>query len=438
MSLLSKISTWYASSLTMELPLQLQSLPPELRQHILCIAGPETCIHFRDVAAVQTLLRADGPRDYRVSALGAVLTRSCVDHWWSAGLQALIQHGIHDILTLPSSELQHVQLQAVDLERLWQSVPSLVRYRTTADRKGVYRTLASLIYTSHVGDISDPVTHWCTMDCRDLAIALGEQLIAHGGTLRQLQSLCSRAGVECDIATYATQAASCGQTTLLQQLLRLESNASVDIEELQTAAAAGDHLGTLQYLCTSSPPTLHVMDQATAAGALAAVEWMSAEHAIGCSAWAVETAAKRGHGDVVRLLHCYGHTLFSTSVMDAAAEGGHLALLHWLHRHRSEGCSPVAMDLAASNGHLRVLKWLHSHRSEGATCRAVEFAAAAGHTQVVQWLVVNRQLDCHGSHALDKALASGHLDLARWLMQHHVPKLPPTPPRERLSAGAAM
>ena len=84
---------------------------------------------------------------------------------------------------------------------------------------------------------------------------------------------------------------------------------------------------------------------------------------------------KYAQGDAYGLLfRKYGNKCWDTQ-----ASSGDLKALQWLHANRSEGCTAWAMNYAARNGHLEVMQWLHANRSEGCTKEAMNDAARNGH-----------------------------------------------------------
>ena len=106
----------------------------------------------------------------------------------------------------------------------------------------------------------------------------------------------------------------------------------------------------------------------------------------------MDSAARDGHLEVVKLLHEYRKVGCSKWGMDWAAENGHIEVVKWLHENRKEGCSTWAMNWAARYGHLEVVKWLHDNRKEGCTIYAMNYAASKGHKEVVKYLKENVEM----------------------------------------------
>jgi len=106
-----------------------------------------------------------------------------------------------------------------------------------------------------------------------------------------------------------------------------------------------------------------------------------------------------------------------------------LELFYWdvesgqLHIHRTEGCTTWAMDWAAEKGHLEVVKFLHEHRTEGCTTNAMDWAAKNGHLEVVQFLHVHPIEGCT-SYAMDNAIRNWHLEVVQFLHEHRIQKIP--------------
>jgi hypothetical protein len=119
-----------------------------------------------------------------------------------------------------------------------------------------------------------------------------------------------------------------------------------------------------------------------------------------CKANLIDSAAARGHNDVIEYIYTHGDHLLggprvgSPEAINLAAKNGHLHTVSFLNDHQHFSCTKFAMNLAASEGHLEIVKWFHYNRKDGCTFRAMDFAAANGHFPVVRWLAENRDEGC--------------------------------------------
>ena len=89
-------------------------------------------------------------------------------------------------------------------------------------------------------------------------------------------------------------------------------------------------------------------------------------------------------------------------------------MLKWLHEHRTEGCTAEAMDNAAKSGRLEMVQYLHQFRSEGCTTDALDGAMRNGHLDVMQYLFENRQEGC-SADAVQKCKGSFDPAFQGWL-----------------------
>lgn len=65
--------------------------------------------------------------------------------------------------------------------------------------------------------------------------------------------------------------------------------------------------------------------------------------------------ANYGHLDITKWLHV-NNGIFTQYTMDAAANHGYMDIVQWLHDNRTEGCTANAVDQAARNGHFHIVK----------------------------------------------------------------------------------
>ena len=77
-----------------------------------------------------------------------------------------------------------------------------------------------------------------------------------------------------------------------------------------------------------------------------------------------ELASKYGDLPVIKWLHNNNYP-FTTNAMGWAANYGHLEVVKWLHENRKEGCTAYAMYSAVRNDHLEVVLYLKEHNLTG-------------------------------------------------------------------------
>ncbi|OQR82486.1 hypothetical protein ACHHYP_15973 [Achlya hypogyna] len=201
-------------------------------------------------------------------------------------------------------------------------------------------------------------------------------------------------------------------------------------------AAAGGHEAIVRALhAAGAPATEHALEMAAGRGHETVVRFLVANRREGRRAYAMDDAAKNGHEAIVMLLHAasFGCT---HRAMNNAALNGHLAVVRFLHEHRTEGCTTFAMDWAAAKGFLEVVMFLHEHRSEGCTTKAMDGAAKAGHAAVVHFLHSQRTEGCT-TEAVDCAAANGHVDVVDFLVTHRSEGFTPRALRDAAVRGHA-
>ncbi|KAJ3100274.1 hypothetical protein HDU96_010389 [Phlyctochytrium bullatum] len=107
----------------------------------------------------------------------------------------------------------------------------------------------------------------------------------------------------------------------------------------------------------------------------------------------MDSAAKAGRLDLIRLLDAFRVPKFCMATMDEAAGAGHLSVVMFLHSKRTEGCTSMAMTMAAEGGHMDVIQFLHTNRTEGCHDSAITRAASGGHFEVISFLKTEYQLE---------------------------------------------
>lgn len=190
-------------------------------------------------------------------------------------------------------------------------------------------------------------------------------------------------------------------------------------EAIEAAATHGD-LHLIQRLSEhGARSTPDAMETAAFRGHLDVLRWLHEFRNENCTEFGVNLAAQRGHLDVIQWLDKNNPECFTSAVMDDAAGWGHLEVVKWLHHNRSEGCTTKAVDAAAGRGYLDVIKWLHEHRSVGCTPNAITRAAGNGQLTVLMYLRETFPALTCLPMALDSATRSGHLKVIQFLLQRY-------------------
>nr|KAJ3420671.1 60S ribosomal protein L25 [Polyrhizophydium stewartii] len=190
----------------------------------------------------------------------------------------------------------------------------------------------------------------------------------------------------------------------------------------------------IEFLCMSGIAEHACIEGAVAGGHTALVEWMREQWPLlSPSRFAIQTALRRGHTDVVWNLlgvSCAAANLdvpphldlcieeAFDDAQDTCAQHGQLLLLQYVVRHRiGTPLSFAAFELAAENGHTEAAEWLLQH---GASCDlqdAINSAAWNGHLRTVQMLAERNGLAVTEA-AARYAATRGHVDAFRWIAAH--------------------
>lgn len=188
---------------------------------------------------------------------------------------------------------------------------------------------------------------------------------------------------------------------------------------MQRCVDRGDLKLAQMLLTYQAPVSVFCLDTAAARGHLEMIQWLDGSAPVMCTTKAMNMAAAFNHLDVVKWLQANRSEGCTTNAMDHAAGGGHLEMVRWLHTYRSEGCTNRAMEKAAGRGYLDIVKWMHENRSEGCTTYAMDKAAELGHLDVVQWLHEHRTEGC-SRFALSISATAGNLDIVRYLHENQL------------------
>ncbi|KAH9115559.1 hypothetical protein LEN26_000516 [Aphanomyces euteiches] len=216
----------------------------------------------------------------------------------------------------------------------------------------------------------------------------------------------------------ACHAAYDGNIAVLRALLEATTHKCAEANLIDWAACNGQ-LHVIEFLQEATDGrarcTPWAMDSAAKHGHVEVLKWLHHHRSEGCTTAAVREAARNGHLHVLQWLARHCICLWSDA-MDLAAANGRLAVVEWLHESKRP-CSTKAFIGAASNGHLKVVQWLDQHRSAYCTTDAMDGAAKNGHLDVVVWLHHNRREGCTTA-AMDGAALRGHIQVLRWLATH--------------------
>ncbi|KAG9403325.1 hypothetical protein AC1031_005970 [Aphanomyces cochlioides] len=169
----------------------------------------------------------------------------------------------------------------------------------------------------------------------------------------------------------------------------------------------------IEYLSSIDCP-LDMLQPATVAVACA----LNA-HGVKFSAMNFSVAAKNNNVDLLAFLHnLHPDISLPLDVMETAAARGHLDLVRYLYENGLGGYTTAAMNEAARNGHLEVVKFLYLHRLEGCNIEsAMAEAARSGHLDVVRFLNTNGYEERDG-FILIEAIENGQTDVATFLYQN--------------------
>ncbi|RLN98927.1 hypothetical protein BBJ28_00014959 [Nothophytophthora sp. Chile5] len=229
-------------------------------------------------------------------------------------------------------------------------------------------------------------------------------------------------------------AAKEGDLRVVQWLFAHFSGCVADLDTVRIAAGEG-HLEILQFLlaqgtaafCRALYYDLEDPGVAPIPGLLL-VRWGNRD---------METAAKSGHGEIVRWL--FEHTAEANgsrhlrSIVAGALSHGDLPLAEWLLAH---GCPDEPRD-GVSTGRPDVLEWLMARnrlQGDDTAATAVEYLARGGHLDFMQRLIpVDTSIPRWRNtwrRAVRNVCEHGHLFVVRWLMQNPMGQEPFTPHSE--------
>ncbi len=138
----------------------------------------------------------------------------------------------------------------------------------------------------------------------------------------------------------------------------------------------------------------------------------------GCSKRALITACYAGDLDIVKFLFGKNISRYDKKdgeLIDSAASKGHLDIVIFLHENTDEKSTVKAIDLAAECGHFHVVKWLNENLEEGCTTKAIDKASENGHMKIVEYLVSHGK-ECT-EYSIVNARMKGHMDIVYFLQE---------------------
>lgn len=145
-----------------------------------------------------------------------------------------------------------------------------------------------------------------------------------------------------------------------------------------------------------------------------------------CLAKALETAARNGHAECVRMLIANSHPnkeSLNSLIWDAAKQGYAECVALFLPLVESKTYVQLALHSAALNGHSACLKLLIAASDPKANnIQALEGAACSGHVECVQLLIGSADPKPQNSSALCQAASNGHIACVKLLILASDPK----------------
>ncbi|GAB9468382.1 hypothetical protein Gpo141_00005699 [Globisporangium polare] len=156
-----------------------------------------------------------------------------------------------------------------------------------------------------------------------------------------------------------------------------------------SAAACNGHLHIVEFLRLNRPGERCngcVADTAAARGHLDVVKFLYETHLAKCTSQGVDEAATNGHLDVVQYLH--SRQVRSTGrAMDGAVRNRHFEIIEWLRENyhdEYEGCTGAEMAVASRKNDLDTLRLLFQYRSEGSIEEALRIATKQNEPESVK------------------------------------------------------
>lgn len=114
---------------------------------------------------------------------------------------------------------------------------------------------------------------------------------------------------------------------------------------------------------------------------------------------------QRNHRHVDKWLYKNHHDDCGKGAMDAVAS---LEMVEWLHASRTEGCTAQAMEYAARKGDFESLLFLHEHyRDAVSEVIAAFWALASDYVDILQWLCC-KFLDVMTATAIHERMSLEH------------------------------
>ncbi|KAF0691595.1 Aste57867_17224 [Aphanomyces stellatus] len=190
------------------------------------------------------------------------------------------------------------------------------------------------------------------------------------------------------------------------------------------------------YLYTHCPETHFegMLDAAARAGILDMVHQMHAD-GFTCTTEAMDSAAAKGHFDIVEFLHTHRTEGCTAAAVTNAAAGGYLAVITYLTLHRHEGDISEALKQAVIHGHVDVVKFLLPFATTLAYCPSLDDAAINGHLAMVEYLdTLGAAIHC-SEEAATTAAIHGYNDVVRFLIQHRTEGVSPNAAHRAFEEG---
>lgn len=250
--------------------------------------------------------------------------------------------------------------------------------------------------------------------------SFGLQGASENGDLEMVKYLVTEAKVEVDqwCVTQAIQGGSLKVVEYLISSVITISDKFSDVDAsilkrmgvIETAAQKG-HLDIIKYFCERGVPiSSGAISNAASGGDFEIVRYLYKQIGI-CPDGAIGYAMIHGHFKIAWFLLSQGSDC-NVDAMNFAARHGNLNMVRYLHA-KGKSCTTDAIDFAARYGHFKIVKWLYRNRTEWCTHAAMYGAAIERRLEIVKWLH-NHGAPC-SPNIVEHVIEDGDLDILKYL-----------------------
>ncbi|KAL7750494.1 hypothetical protein RI367_004268 [Sorochytrium milnesiophthora] len=379
---------------------QCARLPQELLDEIVAVTDVQTCAILQCLGALRLLLRHRYLHsDLRSHRKDRHIAMTCVVYRWSAGVEELIAHGIHDPFVLHGQSLEHIVLPIRSLERLCTAAK--------VARKNLRSCFSGMVWTLWCTNPESPTLKYCQDNGM---VDVNDTIARHlrsGGTADSLLKLLERFAAGDTLRTFSPAIAGAAITDrrpdVLEWLHARQPAVLQDCKPLLWAAMTQDDVPTIEYLLDvwTKAQHKHTLKQAIKANKKTVVQKLQE---------CLPTTQGSGRASVAPDLAC------------GAAAHGQLRVLQWLVGNGLAKLSPEVRNRAATAGCLPVLEWICAQDSSPLSHKALRFAISSGNVDAARW--VWEHMPKQGPQEIElcekgkrTAMESGNLDLLDWLLE---------------------